>query len=162
MNASARSYDNVSARLYGGELTYGWSIGSRWAISGGASYVRGSKEAAPQLNIFNTNLPEIPPLRGRTAIRYGRRTWFSEVEGIAARPQRRVDTDLLETPTAGFAVANIKFGIHLRRFTVTAGIDNLFDHYYLEHLSYQRDPFRNGARVTEPGRSVFVNVGYSF
>lgn len=162
MNASARSYDNVDARLYGGELTYGWSIGSRWAISGGASYVRGGKNAAPQLNIFNTNLPEIPPLSGRAAVRYGTRRWFAEVEGIAARPQRKVDTDLLETPTAGYGVTNLKFGLHLRRFTLTTGIDNLFDHYYLEHLSYQRDPFRNGARVTEPGRNVFASVGYVF
>jgi iron complex outermembrane receptor protein len=162
MNTMARSYDNVDARLYGGELTYGWTIGSRWVISGGASYVRGGKDATPELGIFATNLPEIPPLRGRTAVRYGTRAWFAEVEGIAARPQRRTDTDLRETATAGYGVANVKFGIHIRRITVTTGVDNLFNHYYLEHLSYQRDPFRNGARVPEPGRNVFVSVGYAF
>jgi len=148
--------------MYGGELTYGWSIGARWVISGGASYVRGGKDPAPALNIYDTNLPEIPPLRGRTAVRYGTRRWFAEAEGIAAWPQRRTDTDLRETATAGFGVANIKLGIHLRHIAITGGIDNLFDHPYFEHLSFQRDPFRNGSRVPEPGRNLFVSASYSF
>ena len=162
MNRLARSYDNTGARLYGGELTYGLKVGSRWLISGGASYVRGGKDAAPELGIFDTDLPEIPPLRARTAVRYGTRAWFAEAEGIAARAQRRTDSDLRETATPGYGVANIKFGIHLRRMTVTAGIDNLFNHYYLEHLSYQRDPFRNGARLAEPGRNLFLSVGFAY
>lgn len=158
----ARSYENVDARMYGGEITYGWSIGSRWLVSGGGSYTHGIKDAKPASGIFNTNLAEIPPLRGRTSVRYGTRIWFGEIEGIAVNSQLRVDTDLREVPTAGYAVANLKGGIHLSGVTITAGIDNLFDRYYQEHLSFQRDPFRNGQRVPEPGRSAFVNIGYSF
>ena len=33
---------------------------------------------------------------------------------------------------------------------------------YFEHLSYQRDPFRSGARVYEPGRNLFVNLSYRY
>jgi len=41
---------------------------------------------------------------------------------------------------------------------LTLGVTNLFDRGYAEHLSFQRDPFRSGVRVYEPGRSVFLNA----
>ena len=34
--------------------------------------------------------------------------------------------------------------------------------YYVEHLSYWRDPFRSGVRVPEPGRNVFANLAVRF
>ena len=162
MNTMARSYTGVDARIHGGEVSWGLPAGSRWLLSGGASYARGSKDAEPELGIFNTNLPEMPPLKVRTALRYGNRIWFAEAEGVAANAQRLADTDLGETPTAGYAIANLKFGLHVKRMTLTLGVDNLFDRYYREHLSFQRDPFRTGIRVPEPGRNLFVSVGYGF
>lgn len=161
MNTMARSYENVDARIYGGEITSGLSIGSRWLVSSGLALSRGAKNPAPALGIFNTNLPEMAPLKGHASLRYGRRLWFAEVEGLAASAQRRVDLDLQELPTPGYATANIRAGIHAGRVTVTAGIENLFDRYYLDHLSFQRDPYRSGTRVPEPGRTVFLNLGYS-
>jgi outer membrane receptor protein involved in Fe transport len=29
-------------------------------------------------------------------------------------------------------------------------------------MSYQRDPFRTGTRVFEPGRNVYINLSYRF
>ena len=84
------------------------------------------------------------------------------MEGVAANSQARVDTDLREAPTPGYAVMNVKAGIHLKRATLTAGLDNAFNRYYVEHFSYQRDPFRNGLRVPEPGRSLFLSMSYGF
>lgn len=162
MNKTARSYDNVDATMVGGELSYGISLGSRWVVHGGSSYSRGSKRANPALGIFNTNLPEIPPLRAQTAVRYGTRLWFAEVEGIAASAQNRIDTDLRETATAGYGVMNLKFGWHREAIAITAGVENVLDRQYREHLSFQRDPFRSGVRVPEPGRTLFLNIGYSF
>ncbi|MFN0170179.1 MAG: hypothetical protein ACKV22_27480 [Bryobacteraceae bacterium] len=54
------------------------------------------------------------------------------------------------------------FGVHLQQITVTAGVDNVFNRFYLAHLSFQRDPFCNGQRVPEPGRNLFLNIGYAF
>jgi iron complex outermembrane receptor protein len=45
---------------------------------------------------------------------------------------------------------------------VTAGVTNAFDRLYTDHLSYQRDPFRSGVRVPEPGRSLFANASFRF
>jgi hypothetical protein len=41
-------------------------------------------------------------------------------------------------------------------------VDNALDAAYAEHLSYQRDPFRNGVRVYEPGRTVTVVTAVAF
>jgi iron complex outermembrane recepter protein len=162
MNSVARSYENVDARMYGTEVSYGAAFRNRWLFSGGVSYTRGAKDAQPESGIFNTNLPEIPPLKSRASARYGRRRWFAEAEGLAVWAQRRVDTDLKEMPTPGYATANMKAGVHFNRLTVTAGIHNVLNRFYYEHLSFQRDPFRTGVRVPEPGRYVYLNIGYQF
>lgn len=162
MNLSARSYDNVAARMYGGELSYGAALGRRWLVSGGAAMTRGLRDPRPELGIFSTNLPEVPPLKARLALRYGARTWFVQAEPVVARSQRRVDADLLEPVTPGWATLHLRAGWHARGWSVTAGADNLFDRFYYEHLSFQRDPFRSGLRVPEPGRNLYVNFGREF
>lgn len=158
--SAVRAYGSTEARLYGLELSYGAALRSRWMLSGGLSFARGSKSAQPEMGVYSTTLSEMPALRGRTSVRYGTRLWFAEVEGVAVNAQRRVNPELLETPTAGYATLNTKIGWHARKTTVTVGVDNAFDRLYYESLSYQRDPFRNGARVPEPGRTLFVSVSY--
>ncbi len=131
-------------------------------LSGGASYTRGSKDPIPALGMLDTNLPEIPPLRARSSLRYGTRIWWAEAEGIAAAAQRRVDTGLRETPVPGYFLASLRAGIHAGRYIAAAGIENLFDRRFVEYLSFQRDPFRTGARLPEPGRTLYLNVSYTF
>ena len=56
----------------------------------------------------------------------------------------------------------IRGGIHHKRLNLTAGVDNVFDRFYYDHLPYQRDPFRTGVRIPEPGRSLYVNLSIAF
>ena len=162
MNAAARSYENVQARIYGGELTYSVALSRALLFSGGVSYARGAKDPNPAYFIFNPNLAEIPPLRSRAALRYGTKFFFAELEGVFAQAQGRVDTDLKEQRTPGYASMNFKLGVHAGKLNLAAGVDNLLDRFYYEHFSFQRDPFRSGVRVPEPGRSVFLTCSYSF
>jgi iron complex outermembrane receptor protein len=104
----------------------------------------------------------MPPLRGRLALRYDTGNVWAEAEGIFASAQNRVDTDLQETPTAGWGIANLRVGANLAGISLTAGVANLFDRYYYESLSYQRDPYRSGVKVPEPGRVFFANAGWRF
>ncbi len=157
---SVRAYGNTDARLYGAEMSYGAALGSRWMVAGGLSFVRGAMDARPALGVYSTTLTEMPPLRGRTSVRYGTRRWFAEVEGVAANAQRRVNPEMLEVPTAGYATVNMKAGWHVGATAVTLGMDNALDRFYYQSLSYQRDPFRNGMRVPEPGRTLFVSIAY--
>jgi len=81
---------------------------------------------------------------------------------VYKRQQYRTDTDLNEQKTSGYGVVNIKVGGNFKGFTLNAGIDNIFDKKYYEYLSYQRDPFRSGVKVPEPGRTFYVNASYTF
>ncbi len=162
MNQLARSYTNVDAILRGAEVDGVVSLTDRLFFSGDLSYVRGTKEAVPELNIFSENLAEIPPLRARLRLRFDNGLWFSTVEGLFGGTQENVDTDLREEETPGYGVVNLSLGARRGKLAFTLGIGNLFDKLYLEYLSYHRDPFRSGARVPEPGRNIFANVAFRF
>jgi iron complex outermembrane receptor protein len=162
MNPRARSYANVDARLWGGEAEASLVLGSRWYLSGGLAAVYGSKETYPELDIRSEYLAEIPPLSSRLAARYDTGRFFGEVEGRFYGRQDRVDTDLLEESTPGYGLANVRLGFNYRSFKASLSLNNLFDRYYINHLSYQRDPFRSGTRVPDPGRNLTLNLAYRF
>ncbi|MEZ0337177.1 MAG: hypothetical protein ABWK02_03100, partial [Aquificaceae bacterium] len=95
-------------------------------------------------------------------LRYDTGLWFMEGEVVAMATQDRVDSDLKEQKTSGWAIINLKAGAEYRNFKLIAGVENLFDKKYYEYLSYQRDPFRSGVKVPEPGRSLYLTLQYSF
>ena len=104
----------------------------------------------------------MPPLTGRAALRFDTGRLWAEVEGVAAGAQRNVDTDLREAATAGYGIGNLRGGVNIRRFALRVGLNNVFNRTFYEHLSYQRDPFRSGVRVFEPGRNLYVNLAYRY
>ncbi len=162
MNTAARSYANVDARQWGFEASGSISLRPQWSVSGDVSWVRGTMTPRPTLGMTATNLAEMPPLRARLLARFDDGRVFAELEGVANAEQARVDRSLGETPTDSFAFANLSAGLRRGRLTATIGVANLFDSWFVEHLSYQRDPYRSGARVAEPGRNLFTNVTWAF
>ncbi len=162
MNAVARSFANVDARLRGGELSASLPVRGRVFLSGELSYVRADQDGDPTRGIAASPLAETPPLRGRVAARYDDGRFFGSVEGLFAADQSRVDASLNESRTPGWGVLNASAGLRRGPLRLTVGLQNAFDRYYVEHLSYQRDPFRSGMPVAEPGRSLFVNAAYAF
>lgn len=158
MNPAARTYVNHDARLHGAEATAHWALADAWLLSAGAAVTRGSRDPAPEHGVVDRDLAEVPPLSTRLALRWQPgRSWL-EVEGIAAARQDRVDAGLEETPTDAWEVANLRGGLEAGRLAVVAGVENLFDRVWTRHLAYQRDPFRAGVRVPEPGRTVTVSM----
>jgi len=160
MNTHARSYGNVDARMYGSELQMALSLSRQVSFSTSISYVRGRQEAVPSMGILSGNLPEIPPLSARTQLRFDNGRVWAEVEGVFAAAQDRVNTDLMELSTPGYGIANLRLGLTIKTIRVWVGVNNVLDGYYAEHTSFQRDPFRSGVRVYEPGRNFFLNVEY--
>jgi iron complex outermembrane receptor protein len=104
----------------------------------------------------------MPPLRARLGLRYDDGRFFAAVDGLASAQQDRVNADLNEEPTAGWAIASAAVGARRGPLALTVGATNLFDRTYAPHLSYQRDPFRTGVRVSDPGRSLYVNASGRF
>lgn len=162
MNPSARSYENVDARMYGGEIAYSVGFTRSLMLSGGLSYTRGVQYAKPTAGLSRTDMAEMPPFRSRASLRYGRSVFFAEVDAIAVARQDRIDVALQEQPTAGYALLGVKAGIHYKLWNIAAGVDNLTGRFYCEHLSYQRDPYRSGVRMPEPGRTLFLNIARTF
>lgn len=162
MNTKARSYQNVNARIYGGEFLVSYLLTRRLFVSSDLSYVRGTRNLIPEKGILDANLAEIPPLRLRSTMRYDTGRLFGEVEGVFNGAQRNVDTTLGEQSTAGYGIANLRGGVSYRQFSLKLSLNNIFGRQFYEHLSYQRDPFRYGARVYEPGRNFQVNISYRY
>ncbi|MFN3814078.1 MAG: TonB-dependent receptor domain-containing protein [Aquificaceae bacterium] len=162
MNNNARSYENVNAQFFGGELDSRFSLTDSLFFFGGLSYLHAKKDTKPEKNITSSKVAEIPPLRTRLALRYDKGMYFGEIETILSATQDRVDKDLKEQKTPGYGIVNLKVGGSYKGFNLTAGIDNLLDKKYYDYLSYQRDPFRSGVRIPEPGRTFYVNASYMF
>jgi len=153
---SARSYRNVDATLYGGELSLNISLPLHLNLQGGISYTRGEDDT------FDKPLSEIPPLKGRVAMRYETNGYFSEIEGIFTDDQDRIDPALKEEETPGWGVMNFKAGMKYKGLSISAGVENVFDRLYFEHLSYQRDPFATGTKIPEMGRNLYLNLSWTF
>lgn len=153
---AARSYRNIDALLYGGELSGQISLPSNFYLGGGLAVTRAENRATDK------SLAEIPPLTGTVALRYDSGSWFVELSEKMAARQDRVDDALNEVETPGWAVTDIKAGATFDPWSLVAGVNNLFDRYYFSHLSYQRDPFRSGVRVPETGLLAFVTLTYRF
>jgi iron complex outermembrane receptor protein len=162
-NPAARSLANVDATLTGGELAFGLpALLGRVFVAGDLAWVRGSQTGDAARGIAAGPLAETPPLRGRVEARYDDGRVFGSLEGVFAADQDRLDASLNETRTPGWGVLNAALGLRRGPLRVTAGVANLLDRLYTEHLSFQRDPFRSGARVPEPGRSLFANASWRF
>jgi len=153
---SARSYRNVDATLYGGEISLNISLPLHLNLQGGISYTRGDDDT------FDKPLSEIPPLKGRVAMRYETNGYFSEIEGIFTDDQHRIDPALKEEETSGWGVINFKAGMKYKGLSIFAGVENVFDRLYFEHLSYQRDPFSSGVNIPEIGRNFYLHLTWTF
>jgi iron complex outermembrane receptor protein len=162
MNARARTWANVDAKLRGGELAATFTLTDRLVVSSDLSYVRGTQTPVPELGVLSSDLPEIPPLRATGRLRYDDGRLFASLEGVLVDGQDDVASELHELPTPGYALASFSAGLRRGPLVAAVGVANLFDRTYAEHLSYQRDPFRSGVIVNEPGRNLFANVTYRF
>jgi len=160
MNVAAQSYANVDAQLIGATLDGTMPLSSRFFLSGGAAWIQGTKDTDASLGLESENLAEMPPLTGRIALRWQSPKYFTELEGVGAAEQDRVDADLSEQRTPAWGIVNLKAGATYGRWRLTVNFDNLFDRTYHEHLSYQRNPFRSGFIVNEPGRSFSATLGW--
>lgn len=152
----AKTYKNIDATMCGGEASTRVALPSDFYLTAGLSYTRGKNDTE------DTDLPEIPPLKGKLSLRYDNNTYFGEIEGIFAATQSKVDTTLQEQKTSGWGIANFKAGYTYKGLKFFAGVRNIFDKKYYEHLSYSRDPFASGIKVPEPGRTFYANLQYMF
>lgn len=157
---------NVNAATWGGELGGNWHVSAHWMLEGSLNYSWGENTTADQA------LPQMPPLEGRLGINYSHALWNTGLIWRMVASQHRVALDQGNVtgkdlgPAAGFGVLswNAKY-IITPELTVSAGIDNLFDKYYSEHLNLagaKQFGYSTHEKIAEPGRTWWLEASYAF
>ncbi len=155
---------NVDATTYGGELDATVRLGAHLQLVGTAAWVRSTNDTD------DVPLAQTPPLEGSLGVDYDDGAWFTGVLTRLVARQTRVHPghgtvySLDSAPSPGFGVLSAYGGYRLASgVTFTAGVDNLFNRNYAEHI--QRGLADLGARPTripEPGRGLWVRVNAAF
>lgn len=161
---NVRGFRNVDAELYGGELGANLALGDGWSLPMSLAYVAGRNTTNDR------DLPEIPPLNGQLGLRYdadGQRPWWTEAGLRFASRQDRIDELFPEDETPSWQVVDLRVGVTLAEgLELEAGVENLFDEDYHDHLSREvavpSGDLRPGDEVPSPGRSVYLTVRMAF
>lgn len=159
---------NVDARLYGFEADAAYSLSPHWTARATLAHVIGENETD------DVALAQIPPLEARLNLGYDDRTWAAGVLVRWVAEQDRVDIgrggiagkDVAESD--GFTVVSLNAAYRpTAHVKLTAGVDNIFNETYAEHLSRAGDEtaiigFEQTERVNEPGRLAWVKATINF
>lgn len=146
-----------AARFAGFDVTVSSAAGPWLDLRAGWSYVR-----AEDL-LFDEPLFGAPPFEQLYAldIHNPSRTRWLELLVTSTAAQDRVAAARLEMPTAGWTTLDLMAGAAMNEgLTLRAGVQNLTDEYYVNHLN-SFNPFTR-QRIAEVGRSAYIGVEVGF
>ena len=160
-------FTNVDAEFYGFDAGFGMRFDPHWFMDGSISYVRGKRRD------ISDNLYRIAPLNATLALTYRRTNWSLTAEGVFYAAQDDVSETNAEQATPGYGIVNLLGSYRVGKdLTVNAGVNNLFDRLYYDHLAgYNRvsadehgEPvdLAVGDRIPGAGRSLFVRATLKF
>jgi iron complex outermembrane recepter protein len=157
---------NVDASTFGGEAAVTWRFAPHWKADASLAYVRGDNDTDAR------PLAQLPPLEGRLGLAYAAQDWsvggllriVAAQDRVAVNQGNIVGQDIGRSP--GFAVISLnasrRFG---KNYRLSAGIDNLLDRSYAEHISRAGSAvsgFAQTTRVNEPGLTAWLKLDASF
>lgn len=166
----------AKALLYGFDFQLDYNFYRNWTMMLSGAYVRGKNIGADSDGTGtgtgvgtgtgtaageDANLPMMPPLNGALGVRYTSYKLGSvELLLTAAARQDKIATG--ESETAGYCRLDLAFNTNefklgTTRLQLFAGIDNITDTRYTNHLSTNR-----GDISIEPGRNLFLRIRLSF
>lgn len=172
---------NIDATTWGGEAGVAYALSPQWRADASLAYVRGSNDTD------NRVLGQIPPLEARLGLTWDNKVWtVGSLWRLVAGQHRSAEAELANGTnavghggqgnivgqdlgrTGGFGVFSLNAGYRPGKGVLfSAGVDNLFDKKYAEHLS------KGGAanmatmaaigyptlfRVNEPGRTLWLKA----
>ena len=159
-DATPLRWDNVDARLYGFDLDGGYDFEGPLRVDGVLNFVRGERRE------INDNLYRVAPPNLSVGLTWESDSWSTTFETRAVAEQENVSLTNSEAETKGYVVLSaygdweIGEGVRL-----SAGVENLLDHVYKDHLAgYNRNGFGDlpvGERVPGAGRGVFIRLSIS-
>lgn len=157
---------NVKATTYGAEAGLTYPLAGSWKLNGSLAYVHGNNDTD------GVALGQMPPLEVRIGTSYDDKVWsfgallrmVSEQNRFTANQGNIVGQDIGRT--GGFGVFSFNGGWRPRKGAqLTAGVDNLFNRVYAEHISRAGSMvagFTQTARVNEVGRNLWIKGNIEF
>jgi iron complex outermembrane receptor protein len=150
-------YVNGEAFYWGLEASAGILLARSWTLNLRTDYLWGEDRTLDEPAFA------VMPWRGSAGLRYdmpNRRFHGDAIMRVVGK-QDRVSATRGETPTDGWVTGDLRFGwkvtdLVLLRF----GVQNLGDRQVVNHLN-SKNPF-TGEQIAEPGRILYVNLGFSF
>ncbi|NRD72348.1 TonB-dependent receptor [Shewanella sp. VB17] len=153
-------FANVDAQLYGMDVAALYQLADNWKIDMNASYIKGERRD------IDDNLYRIAPPKVNLGLNYQNGHWQGRIEGVAVAAQNEVSETQLEATTAGYALMNISAGYNADSWMLKAGVNNLFDTEYEDHLAgYNRvmgGDLASGERMQGIGMNAWVTGEYRF
>lgn len=154
-------FSNVDARLYGVDTGWFAALSDHWQLDGTISYVRGERRDT------SDNLYRVAPLTARTQLSYVEPDWQLGVELVNVAAQSKVSAENEEAKTSGYSLINLTGEYQFnQQLTVYAGVNNVFDRRYDEHLGgYNRavnPDIAIGDRIPGVGRNAYVTLSMSW
>ena len=158
--------DNIDARIAGAELGASYRFTPNWKGDASLAYAWGENDSD------NRAMPQIPPLEARLGLTYERDNWSTTGLWRVVAAQNRiaegqgnvVSKDFDES--AGFGVLSFNGAYRLsKNLKLSAGVDNLLDKNYSEHLNLAGNAgfgLPADTRIDEPGRTYWTRLDLSF
>ena len=156
-------YRNLDVALAGAELEAGWTPNAGWRIDLDGVFTWGE-------NLERDGpLAQIPPLQGHLSARRALGRGEAGARINAAARQTRVDLDpltgsgrdLRETP--GYVTLDLFGRLSWRSdLSLRAGITNVLDRVYANHLNRENGVDNEALQVYEPGRSFYLRMVATF
>lgn len=168
MGMSSTQAQNVDARIMGGELGAAYKLSDRWKADATVAYAWGKNSSDGKA------LPQMPPLESRLGLTYSRDSWSAGALWRLAAAQNRIAQNQGNVvgkdydKSAGFGVFSLNGAYKVNHnLKLSAGVDNLFDKTYAEHLNLAGNagfgyPASDPQPVNEPGRTFWTKVDFSF
>lgn len=167
-DATPLVFSNVDAEIYGFDTGFGYLFNAHWRVDGSLAYTRGKRRDV------DDDLYRIAPLNARLALTYSGHRWRATIEGEAFSEQDNISNTLTLDPansnnsnaaTSGYALLNLYGQVEaLHGFSIRAGVENLLDKQYTNHLSgFNRNTASDvpqGQRLAGAGRNVFALLSY--
>ena len=157
---------NVDATTWGAEGDLSYLLAPGWTVTGTLAWTRGQNETDDR------PLGQIPPLEGRLGLAYENARWSAGALLRAVAAQDRVAINQGNVvgqdigPSEAFTVFSLNAGYRLPQgLLLTAGVDNVFDEAYAEHISRAGAMvagFEQTTRVNEPGRTAWLSLSAKF
>ncbi len=112
-------------------------------------------------------LPQILPLQARLGFRFHEQQeqprWNVELATRVVDRQRRVAASLLEQPTPGFAVWDVRGTWQATpKILLVSGVENFTNKQFQEHLDYRPQPGAGNFRVLQPGASFYFGTEVNY